>query len=101
MIVESTISDDGRILTITITGRFDILGHACFSQSYNDKLESVSTIVIDMINVESIDSAALGLLFVLWKKAMENKAEVILSNCNPDVKKAVQVVRFDKLFKLV
>ncbi|MBF0496116.1 MAG: STAS domain-containing protein [Deltaproteobacteria bacterium] len=100
MPVKTVSSEEGTILTISVTGRFDITAHSDFIQAYKDKLGSVAKIVVDLAAVEYIDSSALGMLLILREKAGGGKSDISLLNCSPDVKRIIRTVHFDKMFHL-
>ena len=86
MAVNRQISEDGSILTISITGRFDITAYRDFGKAYKDELGSVSKTVIDMAEVEYIDSSALGMLLMLRERSGADSAQIDIVNCSPGVK---------------
>ncbi|NVM21022.1 MAG: STAS domain-containing protein [Desulfobacterales bacterium] len=100
MAVKTQISTDGKVCTISITGRFDITTHKDFSGAYKDKLDSVSKWIIDMADVDYMDSSALGMLLMLRERAGGNNAEINIVNCSPGVKKILITANFDKLFPM-
>ena len=100
MAVKRQISEDGSILTISITGRFDITAYQEFGQAYKDKLGSVSKTVIDMAEVEYIDSSALGMLLMLRERSGADSAQIDIVNCSPSVKNVFKTANFDKLFNI-
>lgn len=48
-----------------MSGRFDITAYKDLVESYKDKLESVSKWILDMAEVEYVDSSALGMLLMM------------------------------------
>ncbi|MBF0507549.1 MAG: STAS domain-containing protein [Deltaproteobacteria bacterium] len=107
MDVTANQSDDGKTLTISLTGRFDYTTYSNFIQAcwnklsyYGDKSRLPSRVVVDMAGVEYVDASALGMLLVLREKAIANRAEVVLSCCPPNVKKSIQAHSAGRLFNL-
>ena len=100
MAVKTQTIEEGKILTISITGRFDITAYKEFGESYKGKLDSASKCVIDMTEVEYLDSSALGMLLMLRERAGGDSAAIDIANCNPGVKKIFQTANFDKLFHI-
>ncbi|MBF0508647.1 MAG: STAS domain-containing protein [Deltaproteobacteria bacterium] len=100
MAIKAQLSDDGKTLTIAVTGRLDIMTHGDFVQAYTTGVESVSKWIVDMSGTEYIDSSALGMLLILREKAGGDKADITLLNPNPDIKKTLRTVTFDKFFKI-
>lgn len=100
MAVKAETSDDGKTLTISITGRFDITAYKDFGESYKGKLDSISECVIDMAEVEYLDSSALGMLLMLRERSGGNGEAISIVNCNSGVKQIFQTANFDKLFQI-
>ncbi|MBF0508210.1 MAG: STAS domain-containing protein [Deltaproteobacteria bacterium] len=100
MAIKTQLSDDGKILTIAVTGRLDIMSHGDFTQAYATGIDSVAKWIVDMSATEYIDSSALGMLLILREKAGGDKADITLLNPNPDVRKTLRTVTFDKFFKI-
>ena len=100
MPVEAKMSDDGKTLTIKISGRFDISLHKTFSDSYKDKTDSVSVVIMDMADVEYIDSSGLGMMLVLRERIGGDAATIDIVNVSPGVEKILKTTNYDKLFNI-
>jgi len=100
MAVKSHISEDGKTLTISISGRFDITTFKEFSDAYKDKLRSISRCVVDMGEVEHLDSSALGQLLMLRERSGGESADIKIVKPNPKVKTILTMAKFDLLFKI-
>ena len=90
--------NDGQVLNIAITGRFDISMYAECGSSYKKHLANVSKISIDMSELEYLDSSALGMLLMLRERAGGASSNIELANISPSVGKILSTVKFDKLF---
>jgi len=100
MAVNRQVSEDGKTLTISITGRFDITTYKDFSEAYKDKLDSISKWIIDMADVEYLDSSALGMLLMLRERSGSDSAVIDIINCSPSVKNILKMANFDKLLNM-
>ena len=100
MAVSRQISEDGKVLTISITGRFDITAYKDFGQAYKDRLDSVSNWIINMADVEYMDSSALGMLLMMRERAGSDDAKIDITNCSAGVKKILMTANFNKLFPI-
>jgi len=100
MAVEKKISDDGKVLTLSISGRFDITVYKDFGDAYKDKIDSVSKWVIDMASTEYVDSSALGMLLMLRERAGGESADISIVNTSDGVKKIFETANFNKLFTM-
>lgn len=100
MSIKKQVSEDGKCLTISITGRFDISTYKDFSEVYKEHLESTAKWVMDMRDVEYLDSSALGMMLMLRERAGGDTAVIDIANCSPGVRKILDTAQFDKLFKI-
>ena len=94
--------ENGRA-RLSLKGRFDFTCHRGFKQAYEDAFagSNVSEIVVDMGDVEYLDSSALGMLLLLRDHAGGDSSNVLIVNCNPDVKKILAISNFEQLFTII
>ncbi|MBF0370269.1 MAG: STAS domain-containing protein [Magnetococcales bacterium] len=97
-----TIATDvqGREVTIRVSGKFNFALHKKFREAYRHNLPG-DIYRIDMARVDYIDSSALGMLLLLREHAGGDGAHVSITNCNPSVKKILEVAGFQKLFPII
>ena len=100
MSVGSSLSSDGKVLTITINGRFDFSAHQAFRDSYEKLSPTPAAIVVDMVDTTYLDSSALGMLLLLRDHAGGDSSNITLENCNEDIRKILTISNFEQLFKL-
>jgi len=100
MAVEKQISDDGNVLTISISERFDISAYKEFGQAYADEVNSVSKFVIDMAKCEYLDSSALGMLLMLRERTGSETEKIDIINLSPAIKNIFTMANFDQLFNI-
>jgi len=91
---------EGRVLTIGVVGRFDLTSYGEFSAAYKDQLQAVSKVVLDMSELEYLDSSALGMLLMLRERAGGAASKIEITSCTPAVAKILSTVKFDKIFSL-
>lgn len=101
MAISSSVSPDGKTLTIEIDGRFDASSLDEFRKCY----ENVSGGEPERYNVDLkkavyLDSSALGMLLVLRDYAGGENARITISNCSPEVKKIFTISSFEQLFTI-
>ncbi len=100
-LVETKVDPAKKTLNIKIKGRFDFGVHHDFRKASELVVgQDINYIVVDMGNVDYIDSSALGMLLVLSDKVGDTKNAVQIKNIKPDVKKVMEIANFDKLFTL-
>ena len=100
MSVGSSLSSDGKVLTITINGRFDFSAHQAFRDSYEKLSPTPAAIVVDMVDTTYLDSSALGMLLLIRDHAGGDSSNITLENCNEDIRKILTISNFEQLFKL-
>ena len=100
MSVDTTMSNDGRELTIRVTGRFDFSAHQAFRDAYENQGSAAGAYVIDLRDTSYLDSSALGMLLLLRDHAGGDRAQVSIINCNADVKKILKISNFEQLFRI-
>jgi len=88
------------VVTIAPRKRFDFGAHRKFRESYKNKKGTVSRYVIDMKEVEYIDSSALGMMLLLREHATANKGVVVIAYCKPEIRKILAIANFDRLFEI-
>jgi len=92
-------SENNDTITISIRDRFDFSSHKEFRSSYKDRPASAGYI-LNMRDVNYIDSSALGMMLLLREHALKNGGKVIIANCNPDIKKILMIANFERLFDI-
>lgn len=100
MPIASQLSDDGRELTIRISGRFDFSAHQDFRDAYESLSAQPHRYRIDLRDTSYLDSSALGMLLLLRDHAGGDLADVQILNCNADVRKILAISNFEQLFSI-
>ena len=98
MPVKTDISPDKKSMRICIDGLFDFNSLDEFRQAYTKLDGSPSRYVIDMRNLKSLDSSALGMLLLLREYVGGDRAQIRIENCPDDVKEMMAIAHFHKLF---
>jgi anti-anti-sigma factor len=101
MPVTSTVAGDGKQITIHISGQFNFSVYKEFRAAYQ-RAEPPAGIayVIDMAGTDYMDSSALGMLLLLRERVGNDKAEIAITHCNPEIRKIFKISNFDRLFKI-
>lgn len=89
--------------TISIKGRFNFEMHTEFREAYREETKGKGTsrrFIVDLANVEYIDSSALGMLLLLREETDTNEANVEIVNARPEILKILETANFDRLFKI-
>lgn len=96
----------GRVIighgVIGILGKFDFPVHREFKNGYMSMLDNpdISQIEVDMRDVVYIDSAALGMLMLLSRRAHQVNKSVVLSHPSSYVSLLLEVANFEKIFTI-
>jgi len=99
MSVSSSVSDDGKVVTISVGGRFDFAIHQQFMLAYKEYPRGEKSFVVDLEKADYLDSSALGMLLQLREHG-EPTGMVELSNGNQGIQEILRIANFDKLFKV-
>ncbi len=92
--IETSVSEDGKTITISVNGRFDFSVHKDFRNSYKDHPANTHYRV-NLSSTDYLDSSALGMLLLLKKHADSN---VVIEKPNEEVKRVLTIANFDKVF---
>jgi HptB-dependent secretion and biofilm anti anti-sigma factor len=93
-------SEDGKMITIKIDGRFDFGSHHDFRDAYRGATESGTTFTLDMSNTEYMDSSALGMILLLKEYSGTLSGDIKIVNANTEIKNILKIANFDKLFSV-
>ena len=93
-------SQDGSVVSIYISGRFDFNIHQEFRKAYEKAKGVASKYIVNLNETQYIDSSALGMLLLLRDSAGGDKSDVTIISSNEDVRKILTISNFGKLFKM-
>lgn len=100
MSLSKSLSPDGKTFTIQINGKFDFNLVQEFRAAYIDIGNDKPKVVVDLRDTEYMDSSALGMLLNMQKNLGPKASSIAISNCRPQIKKILQISRFDKKFDI-
>lgn len=100
MDISNTPTPDGGEVTIRITGRFSFDASRRFRDAYRGYRPDARYIV-DLSAVESMDSAALGMLLLLREHAGGDGSRIELRGANPEIGRVLKTVGMNDLFTIV
>ena len=98
--VNTTVSENGAKVTISVAGKFDFQLYDEFRASYADTAGSGIEYVVDLSATEYLDSSALGMLLLLREHAGGEGSSIEITQASPEVRKILDVANFGKLFRL-
>ncbi len=96
------VSEDGRTVTIKIMGHFRHEMHVEFRDAYENAPVKVGepNFVIDLMETDTLDSSALGMLLLLREHVGGDRSRVLIKNCDKVTKEVFDIANFDKLFTI-
>lgn len=100
MLQTSSIHANGDTRTLRIDGRFDFSMHKTFRGLYEGAPAEIARYVIDLARTDYMDSSALGMLLLLREHVQGDRDRVRIVNCNPEIRKILEIANFDKLFEI-
>jgi anti-anti-sigma factor len=98
MPITSTVSDNGAVVTIQVSGRFDFATHQEFMRAYKEYPRGEKKFVVDLKNAEYLDSSAMGMLLQL--RDYGGGGDIRILNGNDAVREILRIANFDKLFSI-
>lgn len=99
MAITSSVSDDGKVVTIKVSGRFDFAAHQDFLRAYKQHPRGEKLFVVDLQSTEYMDSSAMGMLLQLRDYSAKDRP-MELVNGNEGVREILRIANFDKIFKV-
>jgi len=100
MSITSSVSENGKNVTISVSGKFDFQLYDEFRSSYVDTHGAGVQYLVDLSGTDYLDSSALGMLLLLREHAGGEGSRIDISNASADVKKILDVANFGKLFEI-
>ena len=88
--------------TIGLDGRFTFEAHPAFKACTREAMEAagLETLVLDMEKVTYLDASSLGMILLLREAAEARKVTIVLHRPSEAVMNLLEVVRFERLFKI-
>ena len=90
------------ITVLHLNGRFDFSAHRDFKKAHDEALQTngLKEIVVDLTQVEYMDSSALGMLLLLREKADKFNVGVSLRSCEGFARQILEVANFQNIFAI-
>lgn len=100
--MDITVTTEGSTAKLHIRGRFDFNVHRIFKEAYDPLLqqEEITTLEINLAEVEYLDSSALGMLLLVRERADAVNKPVVLAQPNPTVAQILDIANFKRLFTI-
>lgn len=90
------------ITVLCLNGRFDFSVHRDFKNAHDVALQTqgLKEVVVDLTEVEYMDSSALGMLLLLREKANMSNIDVSLRSRDGFVQQILEVANFQNIFNI-
>ena len=98
--INTTVSETGNKVTISVVGKFDFQLYDEFRASYADTSGNGVEYVVDLSDTDYLDSSALGMLLLLREHAGGESSNIEITQASPEVRKILDVANFGKLFRI-
>ena len=98
--INTTVSETGNKVTISVAGKFDFQLYDEFRASYADTAGNGVEYVVDLSDTDYLDSSALGMLLLLREHAGGESSSIEITQATPEVRKILDVANFGKLFRI-
>ena len=99
MPIRSVLKDNGRSVTIRVSGNFSYDQYSQFKQACSSINESIEECIVDLEDTKHLESAALGMLLLLKARAIQiGLSSVKITNHTPEVDSFLRIMNFDDLF---
>ena len=95
-------SSNGQVVSVRPAPRFDFNSYREFRDVVDKALSGpeVRCLVVDMGDVQYMDSAALGILLYVRDRAKASGREVELANCRGAALEVLQIANFQRIFTM-
>ncbi len=92
----------GRLAHMALSGYFGFQSHREFVKSYLPLLDNtaVDEIWVGMIEVDYLDSSALGMLLLLNERAIASNKPITLIAASGAASRTLEITNFSKVFKI-
>ena len=92
---------DGAVVILDLTGRFDAYAIPPIREWLNQvSIRPCPKVIINMTNVNFVDSSALALLMQGLKQCRQNEGDLYLCNFQDAVRTIFELSRLDKAFEV-
>lgn len=88
--------EEGGVLTVRFSGSLGFQDHMSFNEFMNSIKDQKRTVSFDLTNLEMIDSAGIGMLFLAKKLVEQSHGELILKNPRGQVKRVFEITSIGK-----
>jgi len=92
--------ESGRPLVIRIAGEIDLSNAALVAQKIHEAEGNSANVVLDLEQLQFMDSTGLGVVVNLGKRVKERGGELAIVIGKPSIRKLFSITAFDKRFRI-
>ncbi len=100
MAITTQFNPETETFTIKISQQFNFSVNSSFRNAMQKITSDMKTVVVDLQNVEYLDSSALGMLLLLQDHTKTNKQNFYLFGAKGEVKKSLDIAKFGLLITI-
>jgi len=100
MTLKSHLSDDKKVITISIEDRFDFSLHQNFREAYISCNKEGTNVLLDLGKTTYMDSSALGMILLLKDHVEKVSGSLKIVNPNDSVNKILEIAQFHRLMTI-
>ena len=98
--IESCQADEHSAV-LSLQGEVDVAnGHEVREAALSLLGSGVKTLVVDLSKTQYLDSAGLGILVGLLKRARESERRIVIVGAQPQVKRIFEITRLNQVFSM-
>ena len=86
--------------TIKLIGDLDVYSEDDFRSFIDEEIDTNKDLIIDLEELEYLDSTGLGSFISLLKLTRDEEKEITVKNLKKNIKKVFKITDLDKLFNL-
>ena len=99
--MEIQIHEDGKVQILACQGRMDAQVSGLLKERIQEILDQgATTLVLDLKELEFLDSSGLGALVSCLRRVKEKKGEIKLAGLRPEVRSIFDITRVSRLFDI-
>lgn len=102
MTINTSVTEEHKTVTISISGQFNASMHREFRNAYKDSVENPSKykFIVNLAKTDYMDSSALGMLLLLKEFVTTENGKVAIAQAPASIRDILEIAKFDTLFSL-
>ena len=98
--MQTSTRTEGQRVVLRLSGRFEFSAHREFREAIERimQMDGIDELSIDLMDVDYVDSSALGMLLMVRERTNSAKLGLVLANPRGMVRQALDIAHFEKLF---